>query len=443
MSDKKLKYETIELEKLVPYVNNQKRHPTEQVEKIMGSIKEFGVINPIIVDKDNVIIAGHGRYEALKRLGYKEVSILRAEHLTPTQVKAYRIADNTLAELSPWDEELLKIDLEELDNIAFDMNILGFEKEELNDILDNFDDVMGSSDNEKINDVPEIDEENIVIKRGDLIELGEHRLLCGDSTNEEDVKRLMNGEKADMVFTDPPYNVAIKGKAGTIKNDDMESDKFYNFLLKVFKNYMKVVRNGAVIYVAHADTERVNFTKAFVDAGFKFSQVLIWAKQSATLSRQDYNWRHEPILYGWKEGANHYFCRDFTLTTIYDDVDYKKMNKDELIKEIKKLKNELKTSVAEYDRPTISELHPTMKPVELVSRFIFNSSQIGWIVLDLFGGAGSTLIACEILKRKSRLMELDEKYAQVIIQRWCDYTGIDEIKINGKKVKWSEYKNAN
>lgn len=250
--------------------------------------------------------------------------------------------------------------------------------------------------------------------------------------------------KAQMVFTDPPYNVAIEGKAGNIMNDNMDDSAFYNFLLAVYKNYVKFMEEGAVIYVAHADSERVNFTKAFIDAGFKFAQNLIWNKHSATLSRQDYNWKHEPILYGWKQGAGHYYCGDFKKTTVVEDkADYSKMTKDDLIREIRHLQQSFKDSIIDYDRPTVSDLHPTMKPVGLVQGFIENSSQYGWRVLDLFGGAGSTLIACVNSDRVSYNMELDPKYAQVIVQRWCDYTSIDTIKINGKQVSWSEYKDAN
>lgn len=350
-----------------------------------------------------------------------------------------------MAEIATWDEDMLKIELQELYDIGYDVDLIGFTDEELEDMDIDLEGDLKVIDESKADDVPEI-VENPVIKLGDLIELGhnyQHRLLCGDSTSEDDVSRLMDGKKADMVFTDPPYNVAIKGKAGSIKNDDMEDKAFYQFLLSAYKNLFHSMRDGAVIYVAHADTERINFTQAYKDSGLKLSQVLIWNKHSATLSRQDYNWKHEPLLYGWKEGAAHYFCKDFTETSVYkqkDKYDLKKMKRDELVALVKELIKEDGNTVIDHDRPTVSDLHPTMKPVELVQHFIENSSEQKWLVLDLFGGAGSTLIASETARRVSYTMEFDEKYAQVIIQRYVDYTSIDTIKINGEEVSWNDYK---
>lgn len=247
-----IKFETVDIDSIIPYVNNQKKHPEDQIQKIMGSIKEFGVVNPLIVDKDNVLIAGHGRLEALKRLKYDKVPVVRAEHLTPTQIKAYRIADNRLAELSIWDEELLAIDMEELDNIGFDMDIIGFSDTELDELLMSFD--GNGADNTEADEIPEVNDEKIVIKKGDLIEIGEHRLLCGDSTDENDVKRLMNDEKVDLIVTDPPYNVAYEGGTKdklTIKNDNMKDEDFYNFLVSAFANMALVLKEGGgILYLA-------------------------------------------------------------------------------------------------------------------------------------------------------------------------------------------------
>jgi DNA modification methylase len=248
--------------------------------------------------------------------------------------------------------------------------------------------------------------------------------MCGDSTNIQHVEKLMAGGKADLVWTDPPYNVAIDGKAGTIMNDDMGDSQFRDFLLAVYGCYFAVMREGACIYVAHADSERANFTQAYKDSGLKLSQVLIWVKQSATLSRQDFNWQHEPILYGWKEGAGHYFCGDFTRTTVIDDdVDLKNMKREQLIALVNDMRTEAKSTVLRHDRPTKSDLHPTMKPVALVQRMIQWSSRNGEVVLDLFGGSGSTLIAAHKCGRQARLMELDPRFADVIVRRWQEFSG--------------------
>ena len=248
--------------------------------------------------------------------------------------------------------------------------------------------------------------------------------MCGDSTSVDAVKTLMDGQLADMVWTDPPYNVAIKGKAGTIMNDDMADSAFAQFLFEMYTAMYTSMQPGAVIYVAHADSERANFTQQFLAAKFKLAQVLIWVKQSATLSRQDFNWQHEPILYGWKPGAGHYFCGDFCLTTVIDDdVDIRKMTKPQLLEMVNELRTEHKTTVLRHNRPTKSDLHPTMKPVALVERMITWSSKPGETVLDIFGGSGSTLIACEKIHRASRLMELDPKYCDVIVKRWEAFTG--------------------
>jgi len=437
-------YKTAEL---VPYVNNTRTHSDDQVQQIASSIKEFGFTNPLLIDEEKGIIAGHGRLMAANLLGIDEVPTIELRGLSDQQIKAYIIADNKLALNAGWNEELLKIELESISESGFDIDIIGFSPDELNDIGVFVDCTFDKTiDETKAEEVPEI-EDIPVINRGDLIELGfehEHRVLCGDSTSIDDVERLMNGRLADLVFTDPPYNVAIKGKAGSIKNDDMGDRQFYNFLLSVYKNYYKIMKDGCCIYVAHADSERINFTQSFLDSGLKLSQVLIWNKHSATLSRQDYNWKHEPILYGWKDGAAHYFCEDFTETTVYsqkEKQDLKKMKKDELILLVKELQKQHGNTVIDHDRPTVSDLHPTMKPVELVKHFIENSSIQKWVVADLFGGAGSTLIASETSNRVCYTMELDEKYAQVIVQRYVDYTSNSVIKINGEEVEWNEYKN--
>lgn len=290
--------------------------------------------------------------------------------------------------------------------------------------------VRGHTDEDAI---PE-PEENPKSKLGDIWQCGDHLVMCGDSTNPEDVAKLMQDDKADLVWTDPPYNVAVDGKAGKILNDNMSKTAFSKFLYKVYQNYYSFMRDGAVIYVAHSESERISFTDEFIKAKFKYSQNLIWVKQSGVMCRQDFNWKHEPILYGWKEGAAHYFCKDFSNTTVISQPDeteakYKEMTKDQLIKELRRIRNDNQppNTVIEYDRPSVSELHPTMKPVGLVELMLEWSSQQGEIVLDLFGGSGTTLIASHKHRRKARIMELSPKFCDVIIKRYQEFTKQDAI----------------
>ncbi|MBS5828249.1 MAG: site-specific DNA-methyltransferase [Campylobacter concisus] len=429
---------------LTPYINNARTHSDEQVDQIVASIKEFGFTNPLLIDEKGEIIAGHGRLTAAKKLNMDEVPTIELKGLSEAQKRAYVIADNKLALNAGWDEELLKAELEALQNLDFDLELTGFSEDELADmgILQGADEYQ-NLDKSREDDIPPMDEKNIVVCKGDLIEFDKHRLLCGDSTNIKDVERLLNGRQADMVWTDPLYNVAVENSAGKILNDDMSKGEFREFLISIFKNYFQIVKKGGVIYVAHSESERSAFTETFIQAGFKFTQNLIWNKNQANLSRQDYNWKHEPILYGWKEGQGHYFCEDYSETTVVEDkINLTAMKKEELIDLAKKLLEQKRADVIDYDKPQKSELHPTMKPVGLVQRFIENSSRERELVVDLFGGAGSTLIASINANRTCYLMELDERYAQVIVQRYVDYTNNPKIKINGKEVDWYEYKEA-
>jgi DNA modification methylase len=413
------KIEWQSVDKLIPYAKNARTHSDEQVAQIAGSIKEFGFNNPVLVDKDNSVIAGHGRLMAARKLGMDKVPVVQLGHMTEAQKKAYIIADNKLALNAGWDSVMLSAELQELEELGFDLDLLGFDSKEIDKLLAP-EVTEGLVDED---DVPEMPPEPRT-KLGDIYILGAHRLMCGDSTSIDDVEKLMEGKKCDMVWTDPPYNVAIQGVAGKIMNDDMSDASFKDFLASVYSCYYLSMKDGAVIYVAHADTERVNFTQCFKESGLKLSQVLIWVKQAGTLSRQDFNWQHEPILYGWKEGAGHYFCGDFTRTTVIDDdIDIKKLNKKELEALVNSMRTELKTTALRENRPSRSDLHPTMKPVNLVQRMIEWSSSAGEVVLDLFGGSGSTMIACEKTGRKARLMELDPKYCDVIVQRWEEFTG--------------------
>ena len=409
---------TMTVESLIPYVSNSRTHSEAQVAQIAASIREFGFTNPILVDEKGGIIAGHGRLLAARKLGMDGVPVLVLAHLTDAQKRAYVIADNKLALNAGWDEATLRAEIEGLRDEGYDLNLTGFDAGELEALL--ADKTKGETDPDDAPPAPE----DPTTRLGDVWILGKHRLVCGDATSPEAIAALMGQDLADMVWTDPPYNVAISGKAGKIMNDDMSAAAFRAFLDGTYRSYLSAMRPGAVIYVAHADFERVAFTAAFADAGIKLSQVRVWVKQSATLSRQDFNWQHEPILYGWKEGAGHYFAGDFTLTTVIEDkVDVTKLNKAELLAIVQEMIETTKSTVIHHDRPTKSDLHPTMKPVALIVEMVEASSREGEIVLDLFGGSGSTLIACETTGRRCRIMELDPKFADVIVTRWQSFTG--------------------
>ena len=366
--------------KITPYAKNAKKHPKKQIAQVAASIKEFGFNQPIVVDAKGVIIVGHGRYEAAKSLGMKDEDMpVTVVNLTEEQANAYRLADNKLNE-SEWDMSLV---VEELKGLSEPMlELTGFDK----DLI-----IEGDENDDVIPEVPEEPKS----KLGDLYQLGEHRVLCGDSTKLEDVERLMDGKKADMVFTDPPYNIAYEGgskKREMIKNDEVVD--FYQFLLEAYSSFALVMKLGASIYVCHADTERVNFTKAFRDAGFYLSSVIIWVKDNSTFGRADYFWKHEPILYGWREGGAHTWHGDNKQDTVWN-----------------------------MKRPSKSDAHPTMKPIELIEKALVNSSKQEDIILDLFLGSGSTLIAAQKTGRICYGMELDPKYVDVIVKRWEDYTG--------------------
>ena len=378
---------------LIPYINNSRTHSDEQVAQIAASIKEFGWTNPILVDGDNGIIAGHGRLSAARKLGMDTVPVIELSHLTKAQKKALIIADNKLASNAGWDNNLLTIELNELlaDNFALD--ILGFDKDELDALLNPVEVTEGLTDEDDVPDVP-IEPKT---KLGDIYVLGNHRLMCGDSTSIDAVEKLMDGQLADQLVTDPPYNIAYEGgskKRDQIKNDEMADEEFRQFLKDVYISANAVMKAGAVFYIWHADTEGYNFRGAAKDMGWKVRQTLIWNKDNSAFGRSDYHWKHEPCLYGWKEGSAHLWATDRKQTT-----------------------------VIQCKRPSKSELHPTMKPVELMEYQILNNTKGSDIVLDLFGGSGSTMIAAEKTGRKARLMELDPKYCDVIVKRWEDFTG--------------------
>ncbi len=387
-SDMKL----VPIKELVPYVNNARTHSAAQITKLRSSLREFGFVNPIIVDRDYSVIAGHGRLIAAKEEGFSEVPCVFVDYLTEAQKKAYIIADNRYAEDAGWDEELLRLEIEGLQGMEFNVELLGFEPAELNKLLTNGDDIQ-----EDDFDVEAELQKPALTKPGDVWLLGKHRLVCGDSTKCETYKVLMDGKKANLVVTDPPYNVNYEGSAGKIKNDNMGNEAFYTFLFDAFKSMEEVMAQDASIYVFHADTEGLNFRKAFSDAGFYLSGTCIWKKQSLVLGRSPYQWQHEPVLFGWKKKGKHMWYSDRKQSTIW-----------------------------EYDKPKKNGDHPTMKPIALIANPITNSSMTGCIVLDPFGGSGSTLIACEQTDRICHTIELDEKFCDVIVKRFIEQVGSDE-----------------
>ncbi len=390
----------IPTEQLVPYARNARMHSDEQVAQIMASIAEFGFVNPVLVDANNGLIAGHGRLMAAQRLGLKEVPAITLGHLTETQKRALIIADNRIALNACWDAEMLSLELRDLQAEDYDLDILGFGEDELDELL--FDAPDGETDDDE---VPEI-QEAVVSKPGDVWVLGDHRLLCGDSTQLDAVEKVLDGSLADMVFTDPPYNVnygsslkdKTRGKKLKIKNDNL-GDEFHQFLLDTCTNLVTVCKGA--IYICMSSSELDTLQSAFRQAGGHWSTFIIWAKNKFTMGQADYQRQYEPILYGWKAGNKHYWCG------ARDQGDVWLVNK-----------------------PQKNDLHPTMKPVELVLRAIENSSKTRDIVLDCFGGSGSTLIACEKTGRSARLLELDPRYCDVIVRRWQDFTGKEAVLLD-------------
>lgn len=391
------------INEVIPYEKNP-RINDNAVPAVMKSIEEFGFKVPIVIDKNGTIVTGHTRLKAAKKLGMKTVPCIVADDLTPEQIKAFRLADNKVAEAAEWDMELLN---EELDGII-DIDMSDF----------NFGDITDSPSSE---DVVEDDGENIELpsepktRLGDIWMIGRHKLMCGDATSEDVLKRLMGGDKVDMYLTDPPYNVAYEGKTEdklTIQNDSMEDSAFYQFLVDSFVAADSVMNEGAAFYVWHADSEGYNFRGACRAVEWELRECLIWNKNTMVLGRQDYQWKHEPCLYGWKGGAAHNWYSDRKQTTVID------MNK-----------------------PNRNAEHPTMKPVQLFAYLMENSSKPGDIILDSFCGSGTTLIACEQMGRVARVLELDPKYCDVIVERYINLVGsFDEVSVerNGKMIKYAD-----
>ena len=386
------KVEQWPIEKLVPYAKNSRTHSEDQIAQLAASIKEWGFTSAILVDEDGGIIAGHGRVMAARKLGLASLPVMVAAGWSEAQKRAYVIADNKLALNAGWDNELLALELAELDGLGFDVELTGFSDEEIKALMP-VEVTEGLTDPD---DAPAV-QENPVTVPGDVWVMGKHRLLCGDSTSVDDLAKLTQGSLVDMWLTDPPYNVAYEGGTKeklTIKNDSMGDDQFRQFLRDAYTAADTVMKPGAVFYIWHADSEGYNFRGAAKDAGWTVRQCLIWKKSSMVLGRQDYQWKHEPCLYGWKDGAGHLWAADRKQTTIL-----------------------------EFDKPARNGEHPTMKPVALFEYQLLNNTKGGDIVLDSFGGSGTTLIAAEKNGRTAMIMELDPRYCDVIVKRWQEFTG--------------------
>lgn len=381
--------------KLLPYARNARTHSEEQVAQIAASIVEFGFTNPILAGSDGIIVAGHGRLTAAQKLGLEVVPVVVLDHLTPTQRRALIIADNRIAENAGWDDAMLRVELDALRDDDFDLSLTGFDADALADLFEGDEGDTGQTGDDE---VPE-SQESVISRPGDVWLLGGHRVLCGDATDAKSYEQLLQGNEVDLTVTDPPYNVnyansakdKMRGKDRAILNDNL-GDGFYDFLLAALTPIMANC-TGAV-YVAMSSSELDVLQAAFREAGGKWSTFIIWAKNTFTMGRSDYQRQYEPILYGWPEGGKHHWCGDRDQSDVW---------------QIKK--------------PHKNDLHPTMKPVELVERAIRNSSKPGDVVLDPFGGSGTTLIAAEKSGRTARLMELDPKYVDVIVRRWQDWTG--------------------
>lgn len=402
--------ELVPTDKLIPYVNNARTHSAEQVNKLRASLREFGFINPVIVDKDLNVIAGHGRILAAKEEKIPEVPCVYVDYLTEAQKKAYILADNRMAMDAGWDEELLRVEIEALQAEAFDVSLTGFDEKEISDL---FKDSDGTGAEDDDFDLSAALEQAAFVEQGDVWTVGRHRLMCGDATITEDVQKLMDGKKANLILTDPPYGVSFQSADGlSIQNDSIKGEEFYQFLLAAMQNMVSVLEPGGAAYVFHADTEGLNFRRAFVDAGLHLAGCCIWVKNSLVLGRSDYQWQHEPVLYGFLKNGKHSWYSDRKQTTIWN-----------------------------FDKPKRNKNHPTSKPLDLLAYPIGNSTQANAIVLDTFGGSGSTLMACEQTNRICCTMELDEKYASVILRRYVEDGGNpDEVYVerNGQKLMFAD-----
>ncbi len=409
-----LNYYLADVEELIPYARNARTHSSAQITQIAASIKEFGFLAPIVIAEDNTILCGHGRFYAAQKLGLKKIPCVKESHLTEAQKRAYIIADNKLSINAGWDDELLAVELSDLQGEGVDLSITGFDEKELADL---FDDKSKSDVEDDGYDLSAALEKAAFVQRGDIWTVGRHRLMCGDATSADDVAALMGGKRANLLLTDPPYGVSFKSSSGlTIQNDSIKDEDFYSFLKSAFSAAVDCLEKGAAAYIFHADTEGLNFRRAFVDAGFHLAGCCIWVKDSLVLGRSDYQWQHEPVLYGFLQNGKHSWYSDRKQTTIWN-----------------------------FAKPKKNANHPTSKPLDLLSYPIQNSSQENAIVLDTFGGSGSTLMACELTNRICYTMELDEKYASVILRRYVDDTGRPDdvfVERNGERIPYASLAKA-
>lgn len=433
---------------LIPAEYNPRKALTPddpEYQRIAASIEQFGYVDPIIINRDGTIIGGHQRRRVMLDLGYTEADVIIVD-MDKNNEKALNVALNKIT--GEWDQEALKALLIDLDKADFDVALTGFAEDEMLKLFENVELETEVNDDDYDPDKKLQELKEVRTRQGDIWQLGDHRLMCGDATDYADLSLLMAGAAADLIITDPPYNVDYEAKDKSlehsykrntsridneIKNDKMNNDAFYEFLFKAFSNLYDAAKPGCAIYIFHADSEGLNFRNAMRDAGFKQAQTLIWEKNQFVIGRQDYHWRHEPILYGWREGAGHYFVDDRSQDTVFieDDVDFNAMKKPELVAYIERIRAELssKTTVQYEKKPSRSDMHPTMKPVALFGRLISNSSRYKENILDTFGGSGTTLIAAEQLHRTAYLMETNEKYCDVIVDRWEEYTGQKAEKV--------------
>jgi DNA modification methylase len=448
-----MRLETRKLADLKPAAYNPRKalKPGDpEYEKLAISIEKNGYIDPIVINEDGTIIGGHQRRTVMMDLGYTEAEVCIVDIPDKNDEIAANIALNQIS--GEWDNDKLMGLLIDLESAGHDTMAAGFNSADLTQLFNTVEITQEANDDgfDPYAAMEQQEETEPITQPGDIWQLGEHRLMCGDASDFSDVGILMGGKEADLIITDPPYNVDYEAKDKALEksykrnttrknneilNDKMSDGDFYNFLLQVFSNIFDAARKGAAVYVFHADSEGLTFRQAFDAAGFKLAEVLIWEKNQFVIGRQDYHWRHEPILYGWKEGAGHYFIDDRSQDNVFieDDIDFESMKKSDLVAYIEQVRAKLyeRTTVQYEKKPAKSNMHPTMKPVALVGRLMLNSSRRGDAVADYFGGSGTTLIAAEQLGRIAYLMEVSPQYCDIIVKRWEEYTGKKAVRVRG------------